>query len=239
MFKKFLPPFALVFTLFNVASAQAQSCPTFPERGVQIIDALYNPTLAQGTDDQRRTLTKTILEQMVFEMPADGWVWKSASATRPPSKDSLARQIGRQLCNWDWQNGDTRKRSLNAGAEGDDITGQFVIRVKGVNHLGGATPVTPTVPTPVDTTETDTLKAQVAALTSLLSQIQQTLLAHEDRLNRIVDVEPTAARLDALAAVVTNATERLATLEARPFPTGCQATVNLGFARLPANCQLK
>lgn len=132
-----------------VAPAHAQTCPPFPERGVQIIDALYNPVLAQGTDDQRRELTRTFVEQLVFEKPGDGWTWKSADPGRPPSKDSISRIVNGRLCNWDWQSGSTRQRSVQVGQIGDDITGQNPISVAGVNHLIDAPPVVaPPVVTP-------------------------------------------------------------------------------------------
>lgn len=141
----------------------AQTCPGFPARGVQIIDALYNPALANGTDDDRRQLTRTILEQMVFEMPNDGWTWKSADSGRPPSKDSLARIVNGRLCNYDWQNGGTRRRSVQAGQIGEDITGQNPIPVAGINHLGDVPQPLPgpspqPVPPPVQTDLTPILQ---------------------------------------------------------------------------------
>src|SRR5690242_8250325 len=113
----------ITFWLGIAAPIYAQ-CPGFPARGVQIIDALYNPALANGTDDQRRQLTRTFIEQLVYESPADGWTWKSADPGRPPSKDSISRLVSNHLCNWDWQSGSTRLRSVQVGQVGDDITGQ-------------------------------------------------------------------------------------------------------------------
>jgi hypothetical protein len=133
----------LLFLLF-ASPALAQVCPGFPVRGAQIIDTLaprYPGGTLSGTDDQRRDLTRAIIEQMVYEMPADGWTWKSADPGRPPSKDSIARLVGGRLCNYDWQSGGTRLRQVQPGQPGDDITGQNPIPVAGVNHLADAPPV--------------------------------------------------------------------------------------------------
>lgn len=132
-----------VFALLCHPSLIWAQCPAFPARGVQIIDALYRPAQAQGTDDDRRALTRTFLEQLVYEAPAEGWTWKSADPGRPPSKDSLTRIVGGRLCNWDWQNGGTRQRSVQAGQIGEDITGQNPIPVAAINHLGDTPPPLP------------------------------------------------------------------------------------------------
>lgn len=138
---------AFVFAaLLITAPVSAQVCPGFPARGAQIIDVLaprYPGGTLSGTDDQRRDLTRAIIEQMVYEMPADGWMWKSADPTRPPSKDSIARLVGGRLCNYDWQSGATRLRQVQPGQIGDDITGQNPIPVAAVNHLTDAPPYTP------------------------------------------------------------------------------------------------
>jgi hypothetical protein len=146
MTRKFL--FLLLITLSSPA-VYAQTCPGFPSRGVQVIDALYDRTLATGSDDQRRELTRRIIEQLVFEMPNAGWTWKSADPSRPPSKDSIARIVNGRLCNYDWQSGASRERQVNAGTPGEDITGQNPIPVAGVNRLT-ETPSIPSIPgTPV------------------------------------------------------------------------------------------
>lgn len=140
-----------LFLLVLPSLAAAQTCPGFPARGAQIIDALaprYPGGTLSGTDDQRRELTRAILEQFVYEMPADGWTWKSADPGRPPSKDSLSRLVAGRLCNWDWQNGSTRQRAVQPGQLGDDITGQNPIPVAGVNHLTDVPVVVPPVVAP-------------------------------------------------------------------------------------------
>jgi hypothetical protein len=164
----------LIVFLLASSPAFAQTCPPFPARGVQIIDALYNPVLAMGTDDQRRALTRVFIEQLVFEGPGDGWTWKSADPGRPPSKDSIARVVSGRLCNWDWQNGGTRARSVQPGQPGEDITGQNAIPVPGVNHLsdlpGPSIPPGPVPATPVLTDLTPVRGWIDAALAQLYTQ---------------------------------------------------------------------
>jgi hypothetical protein len=131
----------VVALLLLPAPSWAQTCPPFPERGAQIIDALvprYPGGAPGGTDDQRRELTRAILEQLVYEFPADGWTWKSADPGRPPSKDALSVLRSGRLCAWDWQNGGTRQRAVQPGQVAEDITGQNPIPVAGVNHLSDA-----------------------------------------------------------------------------------------------------
>jgi hypothetical protein len=207
--KKLLAFTFLACSLF-LNTASAQTCPGFPARGIQVIDALYNPALAMGDDDQRRTLTRTIIEQIVFEFPSEGWTWKSADPGRPPSKDSIARLINGRLCNWDWQNGATRLRSVQAGQLGDDITGQHPIPVAGVNHLGG----TPSPePTPTPPTDLSGIISRLEALRiqneSLYAQAERIFAderardaAHDERLRMHAD--DTRSFLDSLRAFVTN-----------------------------------
>jgi hypothetical protein len=174
----------ILVLLLVAAPAAAQTCPPFPARGVQIIDALYNPALAMGTDDQRRQLTHTFLEQFVFEFPSEGWTWKSADPGRPPSKDSISRLVAGRLCNWDWQNGSTRQRSVQAGQIGEDITGQNPIPVGGVNHLidvPSPQPPTPS-PQPIPSVQTD-LTPVKGWIDVAVANAVQTLYAQNERIH--------------------------------------------------------
>jgi hypothetical protein len=133
--------------------------------GVQaIVNALYarHKDLANGDDDQRRELTKQIVEQTVFNFPGQGYGWKSAHAHGlAPSKDSLAKRSrvfdyeqpapAGALISWDLFNGGTREP--NDRPDSVDIAGQYFIEVAPVNHLGstpapGPTPPPAPVPTP-------------------------------------------------------------------------------------------
>lgn len=110
-----------------------------PARVQTIAELLHakNPVLAMGGDDQRRELTRMIIEQIVYEFPADGWGWKSADPTRPPSKDALAWKRP-ELHACDWQDGTTRKplQPIRCHA----VPEQHFIAVAGVNHLGSSPP---------------------------------------------------------------------------------------------------
>ena len=123
----------------------------FPARGVAIIDALYAQhfRLAQGTDDERRLFTRMIIGQLVFEFPTDGYCGKSASPSRPFSKDAIGRVVHMHLFGWDWQNGSTRHRLVKAGDPATDWNDQNAIPVAGVNHLGTNVTTPPVVEPPV------------------------------------------------------------------------------------------
>lgn len=190
---------AALLLLLMASPLSAQTCPGFPARGVQIIDALYNPALANGTDDDRRQLTRTILEQLAFEMPADGWTWKSADPGRPPSKDSLSRLINGRLCNWDWQSGATRQRAVQAGTLGEDITGQNPIPVARTNHLGDAPEPLP--PTPGPSAPPVIVQAPPVDLGPVLANHAETR-EHIERtyLDLVARLEELRTKNDALAA---------------------------------------
>lgn len=124
--------------------------PLFPARGVAIIDAFLAiaswAAMANGTDAERQGLTRAIVEQLVFEDPAAGFVTKSASPTRPQSKDAIGFLSGGVLFCWDWQNGSNRQRQVQADAPAERIADQNPIPVGPVNHLGA--PVSPQAPQP-------------------------------------------------------------------------------------------
>ncbi|WP_196301703.1 hypothetical protein, partial [Streptococcus pneumoniae] len=77
-----------------------------------------------------------------FEDPAAGFVTKSASPTRPQSKDAIGILSGGVLFCWDWQSGSTRQRQVQAEAPAERIADQNPIPVAGVNHLGVQAPHT-------------------------------------------------------------------------------------------------
>lgn len=189
-------------------SAYAQ--PTLSQRNVDIVETLYqrNIPLAEGSDDQRRSLTKMIIEQHICEFPLDTYLWKSADPTRPPSKDAIARLFAGKLWSWDWQNGQTRKPQVKVGQTAHDISEQHPIPLSCVDHLGGQEPPGGGNPIPPD------LAPVWSAITSLRA-----------------DVAALQAVLNALA-------DRVAVVESRPIPTVCRAAANLGLVRVPLSCSL-
>lgn len=131
---------SLILLLSTVGNSFAQD---FPPRAQQIVETLYQQHLEQanGDDDERRALTRTIIEQIVFEL-GSAWGGKSADPTRPFSKDSIAHiGSGGVLWGCDWQNGATRQPFRPVVCQ--DITGQNFIPVAGRNHLGSV-PAPPT-----------------------------------------------------------------------------------------------
>lgn len=120
----------------------------FPQRGIDIIEGILarkdNLSLSQGTEDDRRVVTRRIAEQLCYELNSR-WGTKRADSSRPPSKDALAfLSVDGRLLSWDWQNGETKQRQVQAGQEAEDITGQVFISVSPVNHLESAPPAIPT-----------------------------------------------------------------------------------------------
>lgn len=108
-----------------------------PDAAQAIVEALYqrHKDLALGDDDQRRTLTGKIAEQVRFTLGAE-WGWKKAGG--PPSKDSIARRTGGFIHGFDLFNGSTR--APNDHPMSVDITAQTFIEVQPVNHLGAVDP---------------------------------------------------------------------------------------------------
>lgn len=167
----------LLLSLLALATgAFAQECPGFPQRGIEIIDALYanHKGLAHGDDDARRMLTRMIAEQMRFELGS--WSTKSAGSGRPQSKDSIALPVGTAgaFCNWDWQHGSTRVRTINAGTRGEFINDQQPLPTSAVNHLGGivAPPEPPTAP-PVPPSPTPISDSVMAAIVASIQGLQK------------------------------------------------------------------
>ena len=109
-----------------------------PDHIFAVVRAVHaaNLSLANGDDDQRRSLQKKIVETAVARFPGQGWGWKSAGQGRPPSKDAIANNKLQQghLLGWDCFDGGTRQP-----AQGDSelIDGQVFIELQGIDHLNG------------------------------------------------------------------------------------------------------
>lgn len=223
---------AMLLVISSTLSASAQTCPTFPTRGEQIIDQLVakHPALAQGDDVQRRLLTRYIAEQMRYEF--GNWSMKAADKTRPQSKDSLALPVngGPAFCNWDWQNGTTRKRAIDRNTEGEYLDDQYLLPTTAVNHLGlivtgPSVPTQPTLPPPTDAV-IESLKVQVEILRSELQQAQATVAEAAAGLHALTaEVQAQRAALDSMNAVLIEQQGLVGALHARPVPTGCRVSL--------------
>jgi hypothetical protein len=131
--------------------------PDFPQRGQEIIDALYaqNTPLATGTPDQQRLLTRLIGEQMAFEF-GPRWGIKAAATDRPVGPSEIAFNAP-PLFIWRWSDGDGRVTGL-AGSPLhpplleplDQTVGQVFISCDPVDHLkvSEATPAPRPAPPP-------------------------------------------------------------------------------------------
>lgn len=53
------------------------------------------------TDQQARTWTEWVIQQLKFSYPDQGWCWKSAGPNRPPSKDMVCRSDADWFGGWD------------------------------------------------------------------------------------------------------------------------------------------
>lgn len=133
----------------------------FPSRAQDIVVTLYqsHKDLASGDDDQRRSLTKLMAEQIRFELGPE-WGTKSAGVGRPQSKDSIARLTNGRLFGCDWQNGGSREPFGTIGCP--EIPGQIFIPVDPINHLTQAPPVV-VLPPPVVAPPATDLQATILA----------------------------------------------------------------------------
>lgn len=120
-------------------------------------------------NEDARNWTRRCAEQFVYEFPGEGWCHKSASPTRPPSTDVIAREA-----NGFWgydiivmQGSPSQYFEFNP--QPMDIRGQTPIYVQPTNHLGTSSPVPPYPPPGGD------LEARVATLERQVAAQQQTL----------------------------------------------------------------
>jgi hypothetical protein len=109
-----------------------------PQKVKDNIRALYakHKTLSEGTDDDRRALMKMICQQNCFDLGSKHG-WKSADATRPPSKDAIAYLDDEGVYVADVFNGTTREPSV---PEDYVLTTQHFIAVEAFNYLGSPDP---------------------------------------------------------------------------------------------------
>lgn len=178
--------FTILVCSLSLNTVFAQSTPRLPERAAQIVQQLYerNLDLATGSDDQRRALTRKIIEQIICEFPDGGFNGKSASPTRPFSKDSIAKKMGDRLYSWDWQDGTTRRPNTYPNKSADhDITGQHYWQpaLTCVNHLGTSTPDPTSTPTPVPESDTDAISELHAEVDAFMAEARAQWAAEQAR----------------------------------------------------------
>lgn len=227
MKKTYAVMLAMLLSVFVSNASYAQTCLTFPLRGVQIIDQFLsdptNLTLAKGTDDQRRLLTKQIAEQMRFEL--GNWSTKSADSGRPQSKDSLAFPMGDDtFCNFDWQNGDTRLRSINANTRGTFIADQHLLPTAAVNHLGIVVGSPGPVEPPVSSVSDD---PAFVALNNAVIELQHVVAELNDRLSsQVANLQQAdGVQNDRLSAAESAFARIDAFLATKPIPATCKASL--------------
>lgn len=166
----------------------------FPARGVDIVNQLYNThkDLAEGSDDQRRQLTRMMAEQMCFEL-GSLWGTKKAGPGNPQSKDSIAYKTGATTFDsWDWQNGTTRQPQVSANQPpsypGLTLPQEF-IEVSPTNHLEVGGPTEPP-PQTGNEFEDEVLKylAEIKSSIKLLYDTDREIADHVDRIGDQITV---------------------------------------------------
>ena len=162
--------------------------PVCTQRLYRTIWAFYDRerALAHGTEEDRRTLTTHIAQQMCFD-EGPQWGVKAQSASHPQSKDVIALLQDGTLWGWDWQSGSTRWPQVSVRQPAMDLTGQFFMAVAAVNHLPQpvvdqppqppAPPVTPQPPASDPGTRLEILLLTYAAEIEKLRD--QVFLVHE------------------------------------------------------------
>lgn len=161
--------------LLIVLALVALATPAFaqPPRFVDAAQALYAKShlTAASSDEDKRTVTIQLAEQLAFEFPGQGWGAKSAGNGRPISKDCVAKvesltggtSIVKGVC-YDWLKGGG---GVQLPPFVSDIAGQVFVPVAAVDHLAVSAPpvVLPPPPPGRDlVAELDALTARVAAL---------------------------------------------------------------------------
>lgn len=191
------------------SGAIQQVVPTFPARGVEIINALYKGVNPQD-DGARRIAIVRVCEQMRFDLGAL-WSNKVRTGLDPKfftSPDSIAWSAGddQPVSVWDVQRSDgfilvhEGKAADHPNIPRDEAD---TVDCTATNHMGSSGPVDPP---PVDPPPTEPP----------------------------VDLGPVWAAIELLQSLVTQLAQRITALEARPVAVECRAAV---FG-IPVSCRL-
>jgi hypothetical protein len=127
--------------------------------------------LVRGDDDARRKAAVEYMVPQIVFMLGPEWGSKRADPGRPLSKDASARLRNGQLCGWDMVNGTTREMHFG---EGEDITGQVFVVIKGEDVLARLTGGTqPPIEPPIEQPDPNVavLKARIAELETQNQQL--------------------------------------------------------------------
>lgn len=177
------------------------SVPVFPFRGQAIMHLLagLHPDLLSGGDDQRRTLSQMIAEQLAFEIDPRFGV-KRSGAGRPQGRNTVAYDAV-PVRIWIWQDETDRLLLPIAGTAGEPAPGQEFIAVTPQNHLGTAPPVdppappvppTPLPPGPVPPIDLRLTLAAIQAMTEALGLLQQQVASIQAQVEALANRPPQA-----------------------------------------------
>jgi hypothetical protein len=167
----------------------------FPLRATEIVQALYakHRNLAEGDDDTRRVLMRTIAEHLAFELDWHYGV-KSAGVGRPQGPSTIAYESPDGFGGWRILDGDG---SVTGVANSpiphppyQSFAGQVFIPVPPTNHLG-VRPI-PDLPPIVVPTPPAPPSAPIdpSAIMAALARVEAALTAFEHRLTDVATRMP-------------------------------------------------
>ncbi len=172
---------------------------SLPPRVLEIVRALYAAyvTLANGSDDDRRALTRMIAEQVRFEL-GPGWGCKATTATSPQAQSRIAFVGPEGLVAWRWQDNDGSVTGVpnsplpNPPMEALPL--QHFIEVDPINHLApapgpapapGAPPTPAPAPAPSVDDEIERLITIGEHLVGAIEELTGTVTALDQRLTEL------------------------------------------------------
>lgn len=177
---------------------KSMTLPLFPDGVTQLLDRFVTkypvptggPNPSDDTFENRcRAWVKAFAEQVVFSTNDPSWGVKNAGGGRPQSKDSLARQIGGLLVNYDLLSGvGTGSPTLIDHPSPEDISEQTFVPVTPINHLAEGPIVIPAPdPTSESTPDLSAVNAQIDALVAENSALKLRIEAVETKIAAIPD----------------------------------------------------
>jgi hypothetical protein len=175
------------------------SVTSLPPRALEIIRALYATfiDLANGSDDDRRVLTRTIAEQIRFELGPE-WGCKASTPTNPQGQSQIAFNAPDGLVGWRWQDNDGSVTGVPNGPLPNppmqSFAGQHFIAVAPINHFAagpgpapepGAPPAPPLPPAPPTDDEIERLITIGEHVVDAIEELVATIAALDQRLTEL------------------------------------------------------
>lgn len=171
-----------------------------PPRAFEIVNIMYNANIGMATsggDDDRRHLTRMMVEQIAYEL---GPVWgcKARDSRAPQSADTIAFKINDFTMDlWDWQNGTTLAPQLlpNQLPTYPNYTGAYFITVDPINHLNVGAPPVVIPPNPNPTYNFSDLIKAVGELNGNIIKLQADSQAQTEALATQIEAMKSIGRI--------------------------------------------